>query len=92
VLQIWFASQQPFGQDAAVHTHFPCALQSWSSRHCVQRPPPAPQVLSVEPTHCPLEQQPAQVMPPQLQAPLVHACPAAHVEHAFPPVPQAFTV
>ena len=71
-----------------MQTHFPCALQSWSGLHCVQRPPPAPQVSSVDDTHCPLEQHPVQVVPPQLQAPLVHAWPAAHIAHSFPPEPQ----
>jgi hypothetical protein len=58
----------------------------------VQTPPPAPHVLSDEGTHWPLEQQPEHVLPPQLQAPFVHACPDAHMAQAFPPVPQAFVV
>ena len=40
-------------------------------------------------THCPLEQQPVQLPPPQVQAPLLHAWPAEQAPHALPPEPQA---
>jgi hypothetical protein len=50
-------------------------------------PPPAPHAWFDEVTHRPLEQQPVQLVPPQLHAPLVQACPGAHDEQAFPDDP-----
>jgi hypothetical protein len=39
--------------------------------------------------HAPAEQHPEQDTPPQLQAPLTHACPDAHVPQVLPPDPHA---
>ena len=40
-------------------------------------------------THWPLAQQPLQLMLPQLQAPLLHVCPDAHIPQALPAEPHA---
>jgi len=72
-----------------VQTHLPWALHSWLAWQATHVPPPAPQAWFVDATHVPLEQQPVHVVPPQLHAPAVHACPVAQVPQALPPEPHA---
>jgi hypothetical protein len=83
--------QHPFGQDAALHTHWPVlVLHCWPEPHGVQAAPPTPhmELLSLESgSHVDPLQQPAHEVPPQLHTPLVHACPEAHVLHAAPAAP-----
>jgi hypothetical protein len=43
----------------------------------------------VDGKHWPLEQQPLHEVAPQLHAPALHDCPAAHIAHALPAEPQA---
>jgi hypothetical protein len=40
-------------------------------------------------SHVPFEQHPLHDVPPQLHAPLLHACPEAHIPQALPPDPHA---
>ena len=82
-------SQQPFGHEAALQTQAPCALQAWFAAHATHCPPFAPHMAADVVTHWPLAQQPAQLMLPQLQPPLLHVCPEAQVPQALPPEPQA---
>jgi hypothetical protein len=92
VAEVWHCpllSQQPFGQEAASQTQVPWALHSWCAAHGAQVPPLAPQAVVDAVTQAPLEQQPLQLAPPQLQAPLSHVWPEPHVPQALPPEPQA---
>jgi hypothetical protein len=82
-------SQQPFGHDAGVQTQAPCALHAWLAPHATHCPPLAPQAEADAVMHWPFAQQPAQLMLPQLQPPLLHVCPDAHMPQAFPPEPHA---
>ena len=87
--------QQPLGQDAALHTHWPDALHAWPDPHAAHTAPDAPHdvaVSSASPSHTPEVQHPAQSAPPQVHAPPEHDAPAAHVPHAAPPVPHAAPV
>jgi hypothetical protein len=86
------ASQQPLGHDVASHTHLPCALQRWFALHATHWPPLTPQLVFDEAWHTPFEQQPAQLVLPQLHAPLLHVCPVEHVPHALPDAPHAAAV
>jgi hypothetical protein len=52
-------------------------------------PPLAPHIAADVVTHWPLAQQPAQLMVPQLHAPLVQVWPDAQVPQAVPPDPHA---
>jgi hypothetical protein len=61
--------QHPFGHDAALQTHAPWPLHSWFVPQAAQTPPFAPQCCVLEVMHWPFEQQPAQLVPPQLHAP-----------------------
>jgi hypothetical protein len=68
-------------------------LHSCFDAHAVQTPPPAPQLVAVGwVLQTPSAQQPAQAPPPQLQAPLVQACPVAHLAQALPLEPHAIVV
>jgi hypothetical protein len=87
-----FLSQQPPGQEAASQTHCPCALHSCWLPQVAQAPPLAPQAVFDAVTQAPFEQQPAQLEPPQLQAPPVHACPEAQLPQALPLAPQALVL
>ena len=57
----------------ASQTHCPCALHSCWLPQVAQVPPLAPQLSCPDVMHAPFAQQPPQLIPPQLQAPLVHA-------------------
>ena len=81
-------SQQPFGHEDGVQTHAPCALQAWLAAHATHCLPLAPHADADAVTQLPFMQQPEQLMLPQLQAPLLHVCPPAHMPHALPPDPQ----
>jgi hypothetical protein len=85
--------QQPFGQDDALHTHWPVlVLHCWPEAHPVQLAPPTPhmELLSLESgSHVDPLQQPAQDDPPHVHTPEVHAWPEAHAPQAPPAVPQS---
>ena len=90
--EVWhwpLLSQQPLGQEAASQTQVPWALHSWWAAHAAQVPPLAPQAVVEAVTQLPFEQQPLQLAPPQLQAPLLHVWPEPQVPQALPPEPQA---
>jgi hypothetical protein len=86
--------QQPAGQDVASQTHCPVeVLHRWPELHAAQVAPDAPQAPLVSPTsglHVPPLQHPAHEAPPQLHAPLEHACPDAQAAQAAPAVPHPF--
>ena len=82
------ASQQPFGHDVALQTQAPCALQAWFCAHATHWPPLAPQAEADAVMQAPFMQQPAQLIVPQLQAPLMQVWPAAQVPQASPREPQ----
>lgn len=83
-------SQQPDGHDVASQTHLPCVLQSWLAPHMAHTPPPRPQAeLDGVVLHTPLAQHPLHDVPPQLQAPALHAWPPAQVPHELPADPHA---
>jgi hypothetical protein len=83
--------QQPFGHEAASHTHCPPA-QVWPAAHATHARPLEPHevvVSAASASHPPmLVQQPAQDPPPQEHEPLVHVSPEPQAAHAAPPVPQ----
>ena len=83
------ASQQPLGQDAALQTHAPCALHAWFAPHATHCPPFAPHAAADAVMQTPFAQQPAQLMLPQLQPPLLQVWPVAQVPQALPPAPHA---
>lgn len=92
VPEVWhwpFLSQQPLGHEAASQTHCPCGVHSCWLPQGAQVPPLAPQAVFEAVTQAPFEQQPAQLAPPQLQAPLLQAWPEAQVPQAAPFEPQA---
>jgi hypothetical protein len=39
--------QHPLGHDAALHTHFPCALHACPAPHAAHATPPEPHVVAV---------------------------------------------
>ena len=82
-------SQQPPGQEVALQTHAPCALHAWFAAQATHWPPLAPHCPAEAVTHWPLAQQPLQLMLPQLQAPLLHVWPDAHMPQALPAEPHA---
>jgi hypothetical protein len=85
-----FESQQPDGHDVASQTHLPCVPHSCLAAQVEQVPPPRPQVvLDGVVLHTPLAQHPLHEVPPQLQAPPLHAWPDAHVPHPLPADPHA---
>lgn len=85
-------SQQPFGQEVASQTQLPWLPHSWFVPQAAQAAPFAPQWAFVAVTHWPLEQQPLQTVPPQLQAPALQVWPDAQVPQVLPPEPQAAVV
>jgi hypothetical protein len=90
--EVWhwpLLSQQPFGHEAASQTQLPWPLHSWWAPQGAQVPPLAPQAVVEAVTQAPFEQQPLQLAPPQLQAPLLHVWPEPQVPQALPPEPQA---
>jgi hypothetical protein len=89
VMHCPLALQHPLGQVFWSQTHFPCALHSSLAEHAWHVTPPMPQAPFDDVTHCPLPpQQPAQDVPPQVQAPAAQAWPDAHEPHASPWFPQ----
>jgi hypothetical protein len=82
-------SQQPFGHEVALHTQAPVALHVRPVAQGAHWAPLAPHADGDVVMHWPLAQQPAQLMLPQPQAPLLHACPVAHVPQLFPFEPHA---
>jgi hypothetical protein len=81
--------QHPLGHDVALHTHAPCALHCWPVVHPTHAPPETPQALLDDVTHVPLEQQPLQLVPPQVHAPPLHDWPDVHSPQASPADPHA---
>jgi hypothetical protein len=87
------ALQQPFGQDAALHTHCPVlVLHARPVPHATQVAPPEPQeVLDslVSGSHVEPLQQPAHDPPPHVHAPFEQESPLPHEPHAAPAVPHS---
>lgn len=86
--------QQPFGQDAELHTHCPVVvLQASPAGHAAHVAPPAPHDEFDSPdraSHVPVDvQQPAHDPPPHVQTPLEHVCPVLHARQAAPLVPHS---
>jgi hypothetical protein len=61
------------GQDVASHTHFPCDEQDCCAAQAAHTVPLAPHAEALGVVQTPFAQQPEQLLPPQLQAPDVHA-------------------
>jgi hypothetical protein len=82
--------QHPSGHEWASQTHAPCALHSCPGSQSVHTPPFAPHAVFDTVTHTPsLEQQPLQLVPPQVHDPLLQAWSVAQTPHALPSEPQA---
>ena len=84
-------SQQPFGQELALHTHLP-PLQAWPVAQGAKVAPLLPQVPMLS-ALCrtqvvPLQQPPLQEPALQTHWPLLQAWPVAQAAQAAPPVPQ----
>jgi hypothetical protein len=59
--------QQPFGHEAALHTHWPLAPHAWPDPHAEHATPPAPHDALVSfdrVSHVPALQQPEHEPPP----------------------------
>jgi hypothetical protein len=84
------ASQQPLGQEAALHTHLP-PWQAWPAEQAEQALPLPPQLAGSSPVlQAPVaSQQPLeQALELQPQLPLAQAWPLAQAPQAAPPLPQ----
>jgi hypothetical protein len=61
------------GHDVASHTHLPCDEHDCCAAQAAHTVPLAPQAEALDVAQMPFAQQPEQLLPPQLQAPDVHA-------------------
>jgi hypothetical protein len=87
VWHLFSESQQPLGHEVESHTHSPSELHLCLASHCTHSPPATPHVAFDEATHLPFEQQPLQLVPPQLQTPFSHDSPVPQPAQAFPFLP-----
>jgi hypothetical protein len=85
--------QQPWGHEAASHTHCPPPLHSWPEGHEAHEAPLEPHDELDSPdgnSHVsPAVQHPGHDVPAQVQAPSEHASPFAQAAHDPPPVPHS---